>query len=89
LAVDLFRDYRINGRKTTDDVQTRWRLHIEPCFGSRVKSRLFCRLSFLRIVGSCPCWLRGRLAEGVARSELAPQAAVACVSVAVSSSMRR
>ena len=35
LADDLFRDYRINGRKTTDDVQTRWRLHIEPFFGSR------------------------------------------------------
>ena len=35
LADDLFRDYRINGRKTTDDVQTRWRLHLEPFFGSR------------------------------------------------------
>ncbi len=35
LADDLFRDYRINGRKTTDDVQTRWRLHIEPFFGAR------------------------------------------------------
>jgi integrase len=35
LADDLVRDYRINGRKTTDDVQTRWRLHIEPFFGSR------------------------------------------------------
>jgi integrase len=35
LAEDLFRDYRINGRKTTDDVQTRWRLHLEPFLGSR------------------------------------------------------
>jgi integrase len=35
LAEDLFRDYRINGRKTTDDVQTRWRLHIEPFFGPK------------------------------------------------------
>ncbi len=35
LAEDLFRDYRINGRETIDDVQTRWRLHIEPFFGSR------------------------------------------------------
>ncbi|MHB1936427.1 MAG: tyrosine-type recombinase/integrase [Acidobacteriaceae bacterium] len=35
MADDLFRDYRINGRKTTDDVQTRWRLHLEPFFGSR------------------------------------------------------
>jgi integrase len=35
LADSLFRDYRINGRKTLDDVQTRWRLHLEPFFGSR------------------------------------------------------
>jgi hypothetical protein len=49
----------------------------------------FCRLSFLRVVVACSCWLRGRLAEGVARSELAPQAACACVSVPVSSSMHR
>jgi integrase len=35
LADDLFRDYRINHRKTIDDVQTRWRLHLEPSFGSR------------------------------------------------------
>lgn len=30
LADDLFRDYRTNGRKTARDVQTRWRLHLEP-----------------------------------------------------------
>src|SRR5664279_6524723 len=31
LAEDLFRDYRINGRKTTDDVQTLSLIHIsEP-----------------------------------------------------------
>jgi integrase len=35
VADSLFRDYRINGRKTLDDVQTRWRLHLEPFFGSR------------------------------------------------------
>lgn len=35
LAEGLFRDYRINGRKTLDDVQTRWQLHLEPFFGSR------------------------------------------------------
>ena len=35
LAEDLFRDYRINGRKTTSDVQTRWRLHLEPFFATR------------------------------------------------------
>jgi hypothetical protein len=33
--------------------------------------------------------LRGRLAEGVARSELAPQAAIAGGSVAIASSMLR
>jgi integrase len=35
LAEDLFRDYRINGRKTTSDVETRWRLHLEPFFATR------------------------------------------------------
>ncbi len=35
LAEELFRDYRVNGRKTLDDVQTRWKLHLEPFFGSR------------------------------------------------------
>jgi integrase len=35
LADDLFGDYRINGRKTTDDVLTRWKLHLEPFFGLR------------------------------------------------------
>lgn len=35
LAEGLFRDYRINGRKTADDVKTRWDLHLEPFFGSR------------------------------------------------------
>ena len=56
-----------------------------------VKSQLFCRFSFLRVVGSCSWRLRGQLAEGVARSELAPQAATAGVSVSAicSSSMLR
>ncbi len=40
LADDLFRDYRINGRKTTDDVKTRWRLHLEPFFGLRRVSEI-------------------------------------------------
>jgi integrase len=33
LAEDLIRDYRINGRKSLDDVQARWTLHLEPFFG--------------------------------------------------------
>lgn len=33
LAEDLLRDYRINGRKSIDDVDARWRLHIGPYFG--------------------------------------------------------
>src|ERR1035437_10800628 len=60
----------------------------EPCLSPirlalshKVKSEVFCRLPFLRVVGSCSCWLRGQLAEGVARSELAPQAATAGGSV--------
>jgi hypothetical protein len=56
-----------------------------------VKSEVFCRMPFLRVVGSCSCWLTGQLAEGVARSELARQAATAGTSVVLagSSSMRR
>jgi integrase len=33
LAEDLMRDYRINGRKSIDDVEARWKLHLEPFFG--------------------------------------------------------
>ena len=33
LADDLIREYRINGRKSLDDLQTRWTLHLEPFFG--------------------------------------------------------
>ena len=32
LAEDFLRDYRINGRKSIDDVDARWRLHIGPFF---------------------------------------------------------
>jgi hypothetical protein len=33
LAADLLRDYRINGRATANDVETRWELHLKPFFG--------------------------------------------------------
>ncbi|HEY6351564.1 MAG TPA: site-specific integrase [Candidatus Angelobacter sp.] len=33
LADDFLRDYRINGKKSLDDVQTRWNLHLKPFFG--------------------------------------------------------
>lgn len=33
LAEDLLRDYRINGRKSKDDVDARWKLHLQPFFG--------------------------------------------------------
>jgi integrase len=32
LAEDFLRDYRINGRKSIDDIDARWRLHIGPFF---------------------------------------------------------
>ncbi len=48
-----------------------------------VKSQEFCSFVFLRVVGSCFCWLRGLLAEGVARSEQTPQAAAAGAPVTV------
>lgn len=33
LAGDFLRDYRINDRKSIDDVEARWTLHLEPFFG--------------------------------------------------------
>ena len=33
LADDFLREYRINGRKSLDDVQARWDLHLKPFFG--------------------------------------------------------
>ncbi len=34
LAEDLIREYRINGRKSIDDLEARWKLHLEPFFGA-------------------------------------------------------
>ena len=34
LADDFLRDFRINGRKSLDDVEARWKLHLEPFFGA-------------------------------------------------------
>jgi integrase len=33
LADDLLREYRINGRKSIEDVEARWNLHLKPFFG--------------------------------------------------------
>ncbi len=33
LAGDVFRDYRINGKRSLPDVEERWRLHLNPFFG--------------------------------------------------------
>ncbi len=33
LAEDFLREYRINGRKSLDDVTARWNLHLRPFFG--------------------------------------------------------
>lgn len=33
LSDDLIREYRINGRKSIDDLKARWKLHLEPFFG--------------------------------------------------------
>jgi integrase len=47
LADDLLRDYRINERRSLDDVEARWKLHLEPFFGhikaSQVSSDLVAR----------------------------------------------
>ena len=34
LAGDVLRDYRINGKTSIDDAETRWVLHLEPFFGT-------------------------------------------------------
>jgi integrase len=33
LADDFLRDYRINGKKSLEDAEARWKLHIKPFFG--------------------------------------------------------
>ncbi len=33
LADDFLRDYRINNRKSIDDAEARWRIHLQPFFG--------------------------------------------------------
>ncbi len=33
LADDVLRDYRINGKKSLDDLEARWKLHLKPFFG--------------------------------------------------------
>lgn len=33
LADDVLRDYRINGKKSLDDLEARWELHLKPFFG--------------------------------------------------------
>jgi integrase len=33
LAEEMLRDYRINGKKSIDDAEARWRLHLSPIFG--------------------------------------------------------
>jgi len=47
LADDFLRDYRINQRKSLDDAEARWKLHLEPFFGrmkaSEVSSDLVAR----------------------------------------------
>ena len=35
LAEEFLRDYRINGRKSIDDVEARWNLHLKPFFSGK------------------------------------------------------
>src|SRR5580704_2792891 len=34
LADDFLRDYRINERRSLEDAEARWKLHLEPFFGT-------------------------------------------------------
>jgi integrase len=53
LAEDFIRDYRINGKTSIDDAESRWELHIKPFFGSlratQVTSSLVNRYVDLRL----------------------------------------
>ena len=40
LAEDFIRDYKINGRTSLGDAETRWRLHLEPFFGRMKASQV-------------------------------------------------
>jgi len=40
LAEDFIRDYKINGRTSLNDAETRWRLHLEPFFGRMKASQV-------------------------------------------------
>jgi len=40
LAEDFLRDYRINGKKSIDDVEARWELHLKPFFGGMKASNV-------------------------------------------------
>ena len=39
-SADVVTDYRVNGRKSTDDVESRIRLHLKPFFGARRMSSI-------------------------------------------------
>lgn len=40
LADDFIRDYKINGRTSLNDAETRWKLHLEPFFGRMKASQV-------------------------------------------------
>lgn len=40
LAEDFIRDYKINGRTSLSDAETRWRIHLEPFFGRMKASQV-------------------------------------------------
>jgi len=42
LVEDVFRDYRINDRKSVGDAQARWQLHLQPMFG-HIRASDLCR----------------------------------------------
>jgi len=40
LVEATLRDYRINGRRSLEDAEARWRLHLEPAFGTWAARRV-------------------------------------------------
>jgi integrase len=56
LADDFLRDYKINCRKSAEDAETRWRLHLKPFFGAALISEVSSR--------TIEKYIDGRLEQG-------------------------
>lgn len=63
LVADLLREYRINGRKSIDDAEARWKLHLEPTF-AQIRASDLCRSDAIER------YIDSRQREGAANSTI-------------------